>query len=77
MELEVSYRPLFGLATSDWSDKLIQLEQVGGRAHESQRVCFVWSGGASAYRHGGVDVFSRDAFRRQCWQLEMLQHRWN
>ncbi len=30
MELEVAYRPLFGLATSDWSDKIIQLEQVGG-----------------------------------------------
>jgi hypothetical protein len=32
MELEVSYRPFFGLATSDSSDKLIQSEQVGGRA---------------------------------------------
>jgi len=28
-------RPFFGLATPDWGDKLIQSEQVGGRAHES------------------------------------------
>jgi hypothetical protein len=64
-----------GIATPDWGDKLIQSEQVGGRAHETQCICFVWSGGGAAYRNGGADGFSRDAFRRRCWQLEVLQHR--
>jgi hypothetical protein len=68
-------RSIFGLATSDWCDKLVQ--QVGGQAHETQCIRFVWSGGGAAYRNGGADGFSRDAFRRRCWQLEVLQHRWN
>ena len=66
-----------GIATPDWGDKLIQLGQVGGRAHETQCICFVWGGGGAAYRNGGADALSRDAFRRRCWQLEVLQHRWN
>jgi hypothetical protein len=37
----------FGLATSDWSVKLMPLEQVGGRAHEAQ-FGFVWNGGGAA-----------------------------
>jgi hypothetical protein len=47
MELEAFYCSLFGLATSDWSVKLMPLEQVGGRAHEAQ-FGFVWNGGAAA-----------------------------
>jgi hypothetical protein len=47
MELEASYCALFGLATSDWSVKLMPLEQVGGRAHEAQ-FGFVWNGGGAA-----------------------------
>src|SRR5271157_648604 len=70
-------RPFFGLATPDWCDKLVQSEPVGGRAHETQCIWFVWSGSSAAYRNGGVDAFSRDAFRRRCWQLEVLQQRWN
>jgi hypothetical protein len=57
--------------------KLVELESVGGQAHESQGFRFVWSCGDAAYRDGGADAFSRDAFRRQCWRLEVLQHRWN
>ena len=37
----------------------------------------VGSGSSAAYRNGGVDAFSRDAFRRRCWQLDVLQQRWN
>jgi hypothetical protein len=47
MELEASYCALFGLATSDWSVRLMPLEQVGGRAHEAQ-FSFVWNGGGAA-----------------------------
>src|SRR6516225_5568053 len=47
-------------------------EQVGGRAHEPKRICFVWRGGDAAYRNGGADGFSRHAFRRRCWQFEVL-----
>jgi hypothetical protein len=47
MELEASYCALFGLATPDWSVKLMPLEQVGGRAHEAQ-FGFVWNGGGAA-----------------------------
>ena len=47
MELEASYCSLFGLATSDWSVKLMPLEQVGGRAHEAH-FGFVWNGGGAA-----------------------------
>src|SRR5262249_11622343 len=46
-----------------------------GRAHESQCIRFVWTCGGTAFRHGGGDFFSRHAFRRQCWQLEMLRQR--
>ena len=28
-------------------------------------------------RNGGADDFSRDAYRRRCWQFEMLRQRWN
>ena len=77
MELEVSYCSLFGLVTSDWSDKLIQSEQVGGRAHATQYIRFVRSCGGSDYCHDGDDDFSRDAYRRRCWQFEMLRQRWN
>ena len=76
MELEASYCALFGLATSDWSVKLMPLEQVGGRAHEAQ-FGFVWNGGGAAKRNRGADAFSRDAFRWRCWQLEMLRQRRN
>jgi hypothetical protein len=66
-----------GIATPDRGDKLIQSEQVGGRAHEPQCIRFVWCCGGPTYRDGGADGFSRDAFRRRCWQLEVLQQRWN
>jgi hypothetical protein len=69
--------PPLWVATPDWGDKLIQLEQVGGRAHEPQCIRFVWSCGGATYRNGGADGFSRDAFQRRCWQLEVLQYRWN
>jgi hypothetical protein len=72
-----TYCPLFGLATSDWSNKLIQSEQVGGRAHATQYIRFVWSCGGSAYCHDGAVDFSRDAYRRRRWQLEMLRQGWN
>ena len=65
------------VATSDWCDKLILSEQVGGRAHEAQCIRFVWSGGSSAFRNGGADAFSRHAFGRQCWQLKVLRQKWN
>ena len=44
------------VATLDWSDKLIQSEQVGGRAHEPKRICFVWRGGDAAYRNGALSL---------------------
>jgi hypothetical protein len=53
---------IFGLATPDWAGRLIQLESVGGRAHESQCIRIVWSGGDAAYRTGRTDAFSRRAF---------------
>ena len=52
-------------------------EQVGGRAHETQCICFVWSCGGAAHCHDGPDDFSRDAYRRRCWQFEMLRQRRN
>jgi len=61
----------YGVATPDWGDKLIQSEQVGGRAHEAQ-FGFVWSGGGAAHRNGGADAFSRDVFHRRCWKFEVL-----
>ena len=66
-----------GLVTSDWCDKLILLEQVGGRAHATQCIRFVWSCGGADYCHDGADDFSRDAYRRRRWQFEMLRQRWN
>ena len=71
--------PLFAIGGSSsliWLGRLRKSEQVGGRAHEAQ-FGFVWSGGSAAYRNGGADGFSRDVFRRRCWQLEVLRHRWN
>ena len=53
--------------------ELIQLKSVGGRAHESQCVRFVWSGGDAAYRNGRTDAFSRHAFREQHWHLKVLR----
>ena len=41
---------LLPLFTSDRCGKLVELESVGGRAHESQCIRFVWSGGGVAYR---------------------------
>jgi hypothetical protein len=38
---------------------------------------FIWTCGGTAYRNGGVDVFSRHAFRRRCWQLKVLRQRLN
>ena len=55
-------RLIFGLATPEWCDRLIQLESVGGRAHEAQYIRFVWSGDGAAYRNGGVVAFSRYTF---------------
>jgi hypothetical protein len=37
-----------GIATLDWGVRLIRSEQVGGRAHESQCIRFVWGGGGAA-----------------------------
>jgi len=64
---------IFGLATPDWAGRLIQLESVGGRAHESQCIRIVWSGGDAAYRNGGIDAFSRHAFRERHWHLKVLR----
>jgi hypothetical protein len=61
-----------GLATLDWGIKLIRSEQVGGRAHESQCVRFVWGGGGAAHRSGGTDAFSRHAFRERHWHPKVL-----
>jgi hypothetical protein len=60
------------LATLDWSGKLIQLESVGGRAHESQCIRFVGSSGGAAYRNGGTDAFSDHAFAERHWYLKVL-----
>jgi hypothetical protein len=65
-----------GIATPDWVDKLIQLEQVGGRAHEAQSNSahdFVWRGGGDAYANRRRDAFSRDRFHQRCWQIEVLR----
>ena len=69
--------PAGWVATLDWRDKLIQSEQVGGRAHEAQSIRLVWSCGGAAYRNGGANAFSRDAFRRRRWQFEVLRQRRN
>jgi integrase len=50
----------------------IQLESVGGRAHESQCIRFVWSRGGSAYRNRGADAFSRGAFAQRHRHLKVL-----
>jgi hypothetical protein len=63
--------PLFRLAAADWSDRL-QLESVWGRAHESQRIRFVWSGGGAAYRNGCTDAFSRHTFGERHWHFKVL-----
>ena len=63
---------LLGIATLDWIDKLIRSEQVGGRAHESQCIRFVWGGGGAAHRSGGTDAFSRHAFRERHWHPKVL-----
>jgi hypothetical protein len=63
-----------GLATPDWCDRLFQLESVGGRAHEAQRIRFVWNGGGAAYRNGGADAFPRYAFRERDWHLKVLRY---
>ena len=70
-------RLIFGLATPEWCDRLFQLESVGGRAHEAQYICFVWSGDGAAYRNGGVVTFSRYTFRQRHWQLKVLWPRSN
>jgi hypothetical protein len=57
--------PSSRLAALDWFGKVIQLESVGGRAHESQCIRFVWSGGGAAYRNGGTDAFLRRAFAQR------------
>jgi hypothetical protein len=62
----------FGLATPDWCGRLFQLESVGGRAHESQFIRFVWSSGGTAYRDGGTNAFSHHAFRERRWHLKVL-----
>jgi hypothetical protein len=61
-----------GIATLDWGVKLIRSEQVGGRAHESQCIRFVWGGGGAAHRSGGTDAFSRHAFRERHWHPKVL-----
>jgi hypothetical protein len=61
----------FRAATPDWAGRLIQLESVGGRAHESQCIRIVWSGGDAAYRNGSTDAFSRHAFCERHWQLKV------
>jgi hypothetical protein len=67
-------RLIFGLATPDWCDRLIQLESVGGRAPEAQCIRFVWNGGSAAFRNGGADAFARYAFCERHWQLKVLRH---
>jgi len=69
---QVPSNRVFWLATPDWCGKLTQLESVGGRAHEAQCICFVWSGGGAAYRNGGADAFSRYASRERQWRLKVL-----
>jgi hypothetical protein len=64
--------PVPWLATPDWSDRLNQSESVGGRAHESQCIRFVWSSGGTAYRDGGADAFSRHAIRDRNWHPKVL-----
>jgi hypothetical protein len=64
--------PSSRLATPDWFGKLIQLESVGGRAHESQCIRSVWSGGGAAYRDGGTDAFSSRAFAQRYRHLKVL-----
>ena len=49
------------------------LAAVGGRAHESQCIRIVWSGGDAAYRNGRTDAFSRYAFRERHWHLKVLR----
>jgi hypothetical protein len=63
---------IFGLAIPDWCGRLFKSESVGGRAHESQCIRFVWSGGLAAYRNGGADAFSRYSARERHWHLKVL-----
>jgi len=58
--------PLTGLVMFE------QSESVGGRAHESGCIHFVWSGGGAAYRNGGADAFSRRAFAQRHRHLKVL-----
>jgi hypothetical protein len=63
----------FPLAAPDWAGSLARLESVGGRAHESQCIRIVWSGGDAAYRNGRTDAFSRYALRERHWHLKVLR----
>jgi hypothetical protein len=62
------FSPLIGVVS--W----LKLESVGGRAHESQCIRFVWNGGGAAYRNGGADAFPRYAFRERDWHLKVLRY---
>ena len=64
---------MFGLATPDWAGRLIQLESVGGRGHESQCIRIGWSGGDAAYRNGRTVAFSRHALRERDWHIKVLR----
>jgi len=62
-----------GVATPDWGDKLIQSEQVGGRAHEAKCNRVVWSCGGGAYPNRRGDAFARDGFQYRRWQIKVLR----
>jgi len=42
-----------------------------------KRNVFALFGAVAVLLTATVARFSRDAFRRRCWQLEVLQQRWN
>src|SRR5262249_58319683 len=62
----------FWVATHKRPGKLIESESVGGRAHGSQYIGFVWRGGSAGYRSSGTDGVSRHAIRERHWHLKVL-----
>ena len=70
--LAQAWRVIMGVATPDWGDRLIQSEQVGGRAH-AKRIHVVWSCGGGAYPNRRGDAFARDSFQYRRWQIKVLR----
>src|SRR5262249_29115096 len=72
--------PLFAFGGSSSLIRVVDCtnqSKSGDGLHEAQSIRPVWSCGGAAYRNGGANAFSRDAFRRRRWQFEVLRQRRN